>query len=295
MKPTFVPLLALAAFALTASSAQTPVRTPVRTPAKTPAKAAHRTEPRIPSHTAYHAASRTAPRESLRGCAKLPVLSPKIPALPADLPCARPLYTIATIPSARIVSSSPMEGRELRDTLGLEPTTFSLDYIDTRIGAGALAAPNQWYTVKYTGYLTNGVKFDSSDDHPGKAPFTFQYGKHQVIIGWDTGLDGMRVGGKRRLFIPWQLAYGPTPHGPIPAKSELVFDIELLAQSDHAPAPKATPVAASHEPIEGRRSPAESHTATAVTLHPESHTTEPAPHAEPTPHAEPAPQTAAKP
>ena len=75
---------------------------------------------------------------------------------------------------------------------------------------------------------------------PRAAPLIFQQGpnaqgQRQVVTGMDTGLDGMRVGGKRRLFIPWQLAYGPNPYKTIPPKSELIFDIELVSQSDIDP------------------------------------------------------------
>ena len=73
-------------------------------------------------------------------------------------------------------------------------------------------------------------KFDSSVDR--NEPFEFVQGRRQVITGWDIGLEGMKVGGKRRLFIPYQLAYGEAGTGPIPGKSELVFDVELLDIND---------------------------------------------------------------
>jgi peptidylprolyl isomerase len=96
--------------------------------------------------------------------------------------------------------------------------------------------------VNYTGYLLDGTKFDSTIDpafkHP--TPFTFPYGGHRVITGWDTGFEGMRVGGKRRLFVPYQLAYGLAGSPPkIPAKSNLIFDVELVSISDKPPAPPA--------------------------------------------------------
>ncbi|HEX4575798.1 MAG TPA: FKBP-type peptidyl-prolyl cis-trans isomerase, partial [Edaphobacter sp.] len=162
--------------------------------------------------------------------------------LPAGLPCAKPLYTITIEPSVKLDYISPLEGPELRQILGLESSSFSLNYIDAKIGTGELAAPHKWYTVHYTGYLVDGTKFDSSYDHPGAEPFTVAYGQHQVIPGWDTGFDGMHVGGKRRLFIPYQLAYGANGKPPrIPAKSDLIFDIELVSISDTPPVPKAPP------------------------------------------------------
>jgi peptidylprolyl isomerase len=133
------------------------------------------------------------------------------------------------------------------DYFGFGPTIVSLSYVDTKIGTGPPAAAHKWYTVKYTGYLVDGTVFDSSDNHPDHAPFILQQGTHGVIPGWDTGFYGMRVGGKRRLFIPYQLGYGPSNYPPaprpttIPGKSMLIFDIELLAQSDTSTAPKAPP------------------------------------------------------
>ena len=193
--------------------------------------------PRAVEHAAHTGTSaRTA-------CAKVPELSPKIPAIPAGSPCARSLYTLTTVPNVKFDYISPLEGSVLRETLGIESTSFSLDYIDTKVGTGELALPHKWYSIQYTGYLVDGTKFDSSYDHPDHEPFTFQYGEHQVVAGWDTGFAGMRVGGKRRLFIPYQLAYGPQGHGMIPPKSMLVFDVELVAVSNQKPAPKlpATP------------------------------------------------------
>jgi peptidylprolyl isomerase len=175
---------------------------------------------------------------------KLPEISPKIPALPPNAPCPKPLYTITTTPGVKLTYVSPLESPDLPETLGLESTSFSLIYIDTKIGTGPLALPHKFYTIHYTGYLPDGTKFDSSLDHPGAEPLTVEYGKHQVIPGWDTGFDGMHVGGKRRLFIPYQLAYGASGSGPIPARSELIFDVELVGQSDTRPAPKTPPAPA---------------------------------------------------
>ena len=104
-------------------------------------------------------------------------------------------------------------------------------------GTGELVPPQKFYTVRYTGWLTDGTKFDSSYDHPGQEPITFFDGAHRVIPGWDTGFTGMRVGGKRRLYIPYQLAYGESGReGAIPPKADLIFDIELVSFSDYADA-----------------------------------------------------------
>jgi hypothetical protein len=105
----------------------------------------------------------------------------------------------------------------------------SLRYIDIAQGAGAPAAAGKRFTVHYTGWLRDGTKFDSS---VGKEPFDFIQGRRQVIAGWDVGFEGMRVGGKRRLYVPYQLAYGEAGSGPIPPKAELIFDVELLNVQD---------------------------------------------------------------
>jgi peptidylprolyl isomerase len=103
---------------------------------------------------------------------------------------------------------------------------FALRWSDMYAGTGALAEPGQRYRVHYTGWLTDGTKFDSSRDR--NEPFHFVQGQRQVISGWDAGFEGMRVGGRRRLFIPYQMAYGEKGRGPIPPKAELIFDVELL-------------------------------------------------------------------
>jgi peptidylprolyl isomerase len=125
---------------------------------------------------------------------------------------------------------------------GTPKPLYALRYIDTQVGTGDLAKARQFYTVHYTGWLTDGTKFDSSHDHPGGEPITFPYGARQVIPGWDTGFEGMHVGGKRRLYIPYQLAYGESGRPPvIPAKADLIFDIELVSQSETPPQPKPAP------------------------------------------------------
>lgn len=191
--------------------------------------------------TSHAAAGHTA----AGGCITLPEVSPKIPAVPAGSPCPKALYTLTTEPDIRIDYVNPVEG-DLAKTLGIEPSSFTLAYIDTKIGAGEPAEPHKWYTVKYTGYLADGTVFDASDKHAETADgYSFPIGAHRVVAGWDTGFAGMRVGGKRRLFIPFQLAYGPNGHPPaIPPHAELIFDMELVSQSDSAPAPKTPPAAA---------------------------------------------------
>lgn len=115
------------------------------------------------------------------------------------------------------------------------PGPSSLQIVDTVVGTGTLAAAGNTLTVNYTGWLYNataanlrGAQFDSS---VGRAPFAFRVGAGQVIAGWDQGVVGMRVGGKRTLIIPSSLGYGAAGAGggAIPPNAGLVFDVELLA------------------------------------------------------------------
>jgi peptidylprolyl isomerase len=218
------------------------------------------------SHPPAHPTPATHAAPAAPACVKEPELSPKIPALPADASCAKHLYSITTIPSVKIENVSPMETKTLAEKLGIESSTFSLDYIDTKIGDGALAAPDKFYSIHYTGYLLDGTKFDSSLDHPNAEPIVIKYGGHQVIPGWDTGFDGMHVGGKRRLFIPFQLAYGAQGKPPvIPERAELIFDVELVAQSDEKPAPKPAPAPAPAPASQPAAAPATTPAAPATT------------------------------
>jgi peptidylprolyl isomerase len=146
--------------------------------------------------------------------------SADIPTLPASIPriatCPKPLYT--------------------------------LRFVDTLVGSGPLAEPRKFYTVDYTGYLADGTVFDSSKDH---GPITFPQGAGRVIPGFDTAFEGMHIGGKRRVFIPYELAYGPVgvpkrpdrPGNGIPPKSMLIFDLDLVSISDTPPKPPTPPAA----------------------------------------------------
>lgn len=112
------------------------------------------------------------------------------------------------------------------------------EQIDTQAGSGDAARPGQKVSVHYTGWLydadaplQHGQKFDSSLDRG--QPFTFTVGAGQVIRGWDEGVAGMQVGGKRTLMIPPEYGYGARSIGPLPANASLVFDVELLKIEAH--------------------------------------------------------------
>ena len=106
-----------------------------------------------------------------------------------------------------------------------------------------MVSPRKCLYAHYTGWLMNGTKFDSSRDTAQngqpRSPISFPQSYRRVIAGWDLGFEGLRVGGKRRLFIPYQLAYGEAGRPPtIPPKSELIFDVELMAVADTLPEPR---------------------------------------------------------
>ena len=113
------------------------------------------------------------------------------------------------------------------DTTALTRTSTGLRYRDVTVGSGQEATAGRTAVVHYTGWLPDGKKFDSSRDRG--EPFSFPLGAGQVIPGWDQGIAGMKVGGRRKLVIPSELGYGAQGAPPdIPPNSTLVFDVELL-------------------------------------------------------------------
>jgi FKBP-type peptidyl-prolyl cis-trans isomerase len=106
-------------------------------------------------------------------------------------------------------------------------TASGLQYEDLVEGTGQVAKAGDTVVVHYTGRLTDGTKFDSSHDR--RTPFTFPLGAGRVIKGWDEGVAGMKIGGKRKLLIPSKLGYGEKGYpGAIPPNADLVFEVELL-------------------------------------------------------------------
>lgn len=141
------------------------------------------------------------------------------------------VYSVAGAVALALVATACAQGATPSPSTGgagQEVTTASgLKYTDLIVGTGAQPKTGQTVTVNYTGWLTNGTKFDSSVDR--NQPFSFQIGVGRVIKGWDEGVMTMKVGGKRRLTIPPNLAYGASgAGGVIPPNATLIFEVELL-------------------------------------------------------------------
>jgi peptidylprolyl isomerase len=195
--------------------------------------------------------------------------SAQTPAKPAT-PAASAAKPVATAARTTTASGAVKLPPGVPPVKGIVKTAFTLRYQEIKIGTGADAEPYKTYKIHYTGWrAADGVKFDSSYDHflpevdkdgkpvkdaDGKPklqtvpqPFSFPQGAAGLIPGFSQGFEGMKVGGKRRLFIPWQLAYGargrPGPdatHPGIPAKADLIFDVELLDVTE-PPVPQNRP------------------------------------------------------
>jgi peptidylprolyl isomerase len=140
--------------------------------------------------------------------------------LPILLTCLALLTAVAY--SRGDVASSPATQPTTRTTAS------GLTIVEVKLGDGDVAGPGDTVSVHYTGKLKDGTKFDSSYDR--NQPIQFVLGAHQVIPGWDEGIAGMKVGEKRQLIIPSDLAYGAngTPDGTIPPNATLYFDVELM-------------------------------------------------------------------
>jgi FKBP-type peptidyl-prolyl cis-trans isomerase len=131
------------------------------------------------------------------------------------------------VPSGRNRYNATYLNSLFKDIMSEQQRTSGLIIDELTVGQGAAAVAGQTVTVHYTGWLTDGEKFDSSKDRDD--PFQFALGAGRVIKGWDEGVEGMKVGGRRKLTIPPTLAYGARgAGGVIPPNATLVFEVELL-------------------------------------------------------------------
>jgi len=139
-----------------------------------------------------------------------------------------PLLAIVVLTAASLLAQAkPDTSAPTKVSGDAVKTSSGLKYWDIKVGDGAEAKKGDHVKVHYTGWLTNGKKFDSSVD--AGRPFQFTIGQGQVIKGWEEGVSGMKVGGKRQLRIPSDLAYGDRGYpGVIPGGATLIFDIQLL-------------------------------------------------------------------
>lgn len=152
---------------------------------------------------------------------------------------ARRIVTV----SALALSSACLGGESIAPERSIEETSFASAlgvnlaastktpngayYRDIVVGTGAVVATGQNISVRYTGWLSNGVQFDSNVS--SGSPLTFKLGAGDVIDGFDEALAGVRVGGKRQIIVPPSLGYGPYDYGPVPGNSILVFNVEVVA------------------------------------------------------------------
>jgi peptidylprolyl isomerase len=145
-------------------------------------------------------------------------LTPTIYPQPTQMP-------ITASPTNAIITGQPATAGA--DMNNVTTTADGLQMQDLTVGTGQEAKSGDTVTVNYLGTLENGTKFDSSYDR--NQPFTTQIGVGQVIKGWDEGIVGMKIGGKRKLIIPAALGYGDQAAGSIPPNSTLIFEVELLS------------------------------------------------------------------
>jgi FKBP-type peptidyl-prolyl cis-trans isomerase len=140
--------------------------------------------------------------------------------------CAREEPAPSNHPEESTIESTTFAPELQVDLPASTKSASGLYYRDIDPGTGPAVAPGQQVSVFYTGWLANGQQFDSN---VGGSPFSFRLGAHRVIEGWEEGVAGMRVGGKRQLIIPAALGYGPSGSGPIPPNAILVFNVEVIS------------------------------------------------------------------
>lgn len=141
--------------------------------------------------------------------------------------CSKPASTLPTDPANQVIATATFDTSLHVDLKASTQTPSGLYYRDVVVGTGPVAAPLDTVAAGYSGALTDGKQFDASP--PGQ-PYVFILGTHSVVAGWDEGIAGMHVGGKRQLIIPASLGYGPGGRAPIPPNGLMVFTVELVAK-----------------------------------------------------------------
>jgi FKBP-type peptidyl-prolyl cis-trans isomerase FkpA len=141
--------------------------------------------------------------------------------------CAKPASTVPTDPGNQVIATANFAPSLNVDLKTSTMTPSGLYYKDLVVGTGPVAVPGQVVAAGYVGALTDGKQFDAS---PAGQPYQFPLGGHRVIAGWDEGVAGMHVGGKRQLIIPGSLGYGANGMAPaIPPNAVLIFTVELVS------------------------------------------------------------------
>jgi FKBP-type peptidyl-prolyl cis-trans isomerase len=168
-----------------------------------------------------------------------------VAALVALAACGYPDPTANSGPVATEVNAQPSPVGPDDFNAGSDKTPVKLPdglkFVDLKIGDGAVVKSGDKLTVQYTGWLSTGSEFDSSRTSD-RQPFQFTLGQQQVIPGWDEGIPGIKVGGRRKLIIPPALGYGSQGQAPsIPANATLVFIVEVLSDTPAPPTPSPSP------------------------------------------------------
>ncbi|HEY3934004.1 MAG TPA: FKBP-type peptidyl-prolyl cis-trans isomerase [Gemmatimonadales bacterium] len=138
--------------------------------------------------------------------------------------CSKGASTSPADPANQVITTATFDSSLRVDLKASTVTPSGLYYRDIVVGTGPVAVAGDSVFAGYVGALTDGKQFDAS---PANQPYGFPLGGHRVIAGWDEGVAGMHVGGKRQLIIPASLGYGPSGSGPIPPNAVLIFTVEL--------------------------------------------------------------------
>ncbi len=178
---------------------------------------------------------------------------PRLVSRATRLTVRRLIVTGLTLAAAGACARAPRYAAPIPPAAERPQALFSLEALDLTVGSGVPVRAGSCIFAHYTGWTTDGKQFDSSRDTTRagvpKNPISFAQGFRRVIAGWDLGFEGMRVGGTRRLIIPYQLGYGERGRPPvIPPRATLIFDVEVVQVVDTLPRPEGAPRGAGTAP-----------------------------------------------